>query len=189
MPVVTNGAEAYQGDQLLAEREYVGLVQEELRRLQVGSSVLGSHPGLGLALLSLPDVAVAVAGLRSDPALAEAASQTRQAQGQPPVQGTVSIGDLDLLLYALRSRIREAHDGWVPALGKNRLLGRIQGSPYIKGGVGEPSPAAPLVIRPPGGQGPRGVLDTRLFSIRTSSAGSRHAVTGFAQQPRVTQGR
>jgi Subtilase family len=187
MPVVTNGAEAYQGDQLLAEREYVGLVQDELRQLQVGSSVLGSHTGLGLALLSLPDVAVAAAGLRSDPAMAQAASQAWQAQGQ----GTARIGDLDLLLYALRSRIREAHDGWVPALGKNRLLGRVQGSPYIKGGVGEPSLASPLTIPALSGQpGARvAVLDTRLFAhpdLIGRFAGN--AVTSFAQQPRATQG-
>src|SRR5215813_4348723 len=87
MPVVTNGAEAYQGDQLVAEREYAGLIQEELRRLQVASSVLDSHPGLGLALMSLPDAAASAAMLRMEPALVEAASRAWLAHGQPPDHG------------------------------------------------------------------------------------------------------
>jgi subtilisin family serine protease len=187
MPVVNNGVEAYQDNQLLVEQDYAGLVTEELRRLQIAASTLDTSGKLGLALLSLPDVATAAARLRADSALAGSASGARLTQDQ----SAAGVADLDLVLFALRSRLREAHGGWVPTIGKNRILGRVQGSPYIKGGVGEPAKAGPITIPPASGQpGARvAVLDTAIFAhpllVGRFIGGS---VTGFAQRPRTTQG-
>jgi subtilisin family serine protease len=144
MPVVNNGVESYRGDQLVVEQGYAGLVTRELRRLQIAASELDSDDRLGLVLLNLPDVATAAASLRSDPALGRIAGPGQQAPGQP----AAGLTDLDRLLLVLRDRFRQAHHGWVPTFGKNRILGRVQGSPYIKGGVGLPDPAGPFTSTP-----------------------------------------
>src|SRR6266487_6322660 len=108
MPVVRNGVETYQGDQLVVEQEYTGLVTEELRRLGIAASELDSNDRLSLTLLNLPGVDTAAAVLRQDSALVESASLAQRAQGQE----SASINDFDLVLSVMRQRMREAHDGW-----------------------------------------------------------------------------
>src|SRR5258708_11560362 len=139
MPVIHNGVEAYREDQLLAERRDAGLVQEGLRRLGIAASELESSTLLSLTLLDMSGVESAAAVLRMDSALVESASRAQQSRGQT----AAGITDMDLVLFAFRRSMREAHDGWVPTVGKNRILDRVQGSPYIKGGVGAPSRAEP----------------------------------------------
>jgi Subtilase family len=186
MPVVRNGVEAYQGDQLVVELEYAGLMQEGLRRLGISASELDSSAPLSLTLLSLSGVDTAAGLLRQDSALVESASRDQQAG-----QAAVSIGDLDLISFAVRQWMRQGNDGWVATFGKNRILDRVQGSPYIKGGVGEPDPAAPLSIPPVGQQtGARvAVLDTRLYAhpdLVGRFLGDSAAT--FGTEPLVTQG-
>src|SRR6266700_955324 len=41
---------------------------------------------------------------------------------------------LNLVLRTIRERCAERHDNWVPTIGKNRLLERIDGAGYIGGG-------------------------------------------------------
>jgi Subtilase family len=176
MPVVRNGVEAYQGDQLVAEQEHAGLVTQELRRLGIAASVLDSDDRLSLTLLSLSGVETAAGLLRSD--------------GNPATTGDpAGTGDLDLVLFTIRQRMRQEHDGWVATVGKNRIVGQVQGSPYIKGGIGVPDPAAPLVIpRPARLTGARvAVLDTALFAhpdLIGRFIGD--SVTGFGGPPRST---
>ncbi len=156
MPVVRNGVETYQGDQLVVEQEYTGLVTEELRRLGIAASELDSNDQLSLTLLNLAGVDTAAAVLRQDSALVESASLAQRAQAQE----SASINDFDLVLSVMRQRMREAHDGWAATVGKNRLVDRVQGSPYIKGAVGMPDPLVSLVdppaVVPPRGGPPRG---------------------------------
>jgi subtilisin family serine protease len=162
MPVVRNDVEAYHEDRLVVEQRHAGLVQEALRRRGIASNEADSSVALGLTLLQLPEVESAVAVLRQDSALVEAATRAQQALGHPAGQ----IGDLDLVLFMLRQSTREAYDGWVPAVDKDQVLDRVQGSPYIKGGVGIPQPIAPLSIPPVTRQGgPRvAILDTKLLA-------------------------
>lgn len=205
MPVVRNGVEAYQDNQLVAEQEHSGLVTEELRRLGIAASELDSDDQLSLTLLNLSGVETAAGVLRADSELVAAASQARQApgsstgsdlgtgsgSGQASGSGSARIDDLDLVLFTMRQRMRQAHDGWVATVGKNRIVDQVQGSPYIKGGVGVPDPAAPLAIPRPAGQtGARvAVLDTTLFAhpdLIGRFLGD--SVTAFGHQPRSTQG-
>jgi hypothetical protein len=162
MPVVNNGVEAYLGDHMVTEQRDSGLVQEGLRRLGIASGQLDSNASLSLTLLELPDVNAGAAVLRQDSALMDSASRDLRSRGQ----AAAPIGDLDLVLFSLRRSMRAAYDGWVPTVGKNRILDRVQGSPYIKGGVGDPRPVVPLSIPPVARQvGARvAILDTKLFA-------------------------
>src|SRR5437764_11689518 len=159
MSVVTNGLESYHSDQLAVERRDSGLVTEGLRRMGVTASEHASSGLLGLTLLDLTGTELAAAGLRQDPDLMEAAGQGRAG-------GAAVLTDLDMVLFALRRSLRATYHGWQPAMGKNRLVGDVQGSPYIKGGVGVPGKAGPISIPRPGPRlGTRvAVLDTGLFA-------------------------
>jgi Subtilase family len=187
MPVVRNGAEAYQDDQLVVQAEHAGLVTEELRRLGIAASTLDVSGRLGLALLSMAGVATAAGVLRQDSGGAMPAGPPGRGEGT----GAAGTSDLDVVLSTLRRRIASEHDGWVATFGKNRVLGRVQGSPYIKGGVGVPAPAGPVAIGPAGQQpGPRvAMLDTRLYAhpgLIGRFLGD--SVSAFGSQPRSTQG-
>jgi subtilisin family serine protease len=162
MPVVHNGVETYQPDQLLVEQRDSNLVQEELRRLGVAASQLDSSDALRLSLLGLSDVESAAAVLRQDSALVESASRAQESSGQ----AAAVVGDLEVVVFALRRSMRAAYDGWQAVVAKNQILGRVQDSPYIKGGVGEPDRADPVSIPPvPRQAGARvAVLDTKLFA-------------------------
>lgn len=178
MSVVTNEVESYQGDQLVVELRDTGLVQEELRRLGIGSGEIDSSDLLSLTLLQLFDVESAAASLRQDSALVEAATLDRRSRGQVGD----GIYDLDLMLFALRRSMRAAHDGWEATVDLNRILGRVQGSPYIKGGVGAPLAVGSLfmpAIPPPyikGSQG--GLLPVAPLSVPAAApqAGARVAI-------------
>jgi hypothetical protein len=187
MPVVRNGVEAYRSDQLVVEREYTGMVQEGLRRLGIAASELDSSAPLSLTLLGLSGADTAAALLRQDSALVAAAIAAQQAAGRT----AATISDLDLILSDLRQWLRDGNDGWLVTIGKNRILDRVQGSPYIKGGVGEPDPTAPLSLPPVAQQtGARvAVLDTQLFAhpdLIGRFLGDSTAA--FSTEPRATQG-
>ena len=90
---------------------------------------------------------------------------------------------LDHLLGAIREQCRVRYDGWIPTMGKNRLLQRIDGvsgyvgggggidgaSGYVGGGGGGLPTAADASALPPPTAGNAGrdvhvaILDTRLF--------------------------
>ena len=100
--------------------------------------------------------------------------------------------DLDLIIFWLRESFRSAYAGWVPIIGKNRVVEPVKGLPYVGGGgegdpylagvrdprstprangglsAGAPGPAAAPPVWPrraaSPGQGVHvGVLDTRLY--------------------------
>ena len=72
----------------------------------------------------------------------------------------------DDLLRTLYAHFREEYDGWLPTIGKNRIVGRVTGSGQLSwGGEGDPTPVAQLAGWPPrrsgAGRGVRvAILDT-----------------------------
>ncbi len=189
MPVVRNGVETYHGTRLVVEQRDAGLVQEQLRRRGFASHEADSSDALGLTLLELPEFDSAIVMLRQNSGLVQAAIQAQPAAGSDPAPTTV--GDLDLLLFAVRQLTREDYDGWVPAMDKDQILGQIDGLPYIKGAIGIPDKApAPLSIPPVTRQaGPRiGILDTELYA-HPDLIGRFEGHTGeFGPEPPDTQG-
>jgi Subtilase family len=166
MPAVQNGVENFNGNYLVVEQEHAGLVLAELQKLNFSPRQADSNDSLSLTLLELPEDSFeqAIAALRQDATLVEAASRAQQAPGL----NQVVLTDLDLVLFGVRQAIGDQYDHWVPAIDKDQLLDRVQGLPYIKGSVpmSVPAPAAPLTIPPAGRQvGPRvAILDTELYA-------------------------
>jgi membrane-anchored mycosin MYCP len=181
--------EEYEDNQLVVAIADLAAVRGALGSFPVGREE--RHERLSLALLTLQDVEAAARKLRADDSgLAARATEAKQLAGSP---NGIEPSDLDLLIFWLRAHFRSAYDGWVPTIGKNRVIDPVRGLPYIGGGGegnphfggfgdpgtspgvnGEtiavtPSPSA----QPPGwpprraaepGQGVRvGVLDTRLY--------------------------
>jgi hypothetical protein len=158
MAVVSEQGVTYEGDQLVLEQQDRDLVLQALQSwFHLTPAVLDSSPELGLAQVELPGLDAAVAQYQQDPA-AITPSATDQGQQAP----------LDYVLAELRARFRQHCHDWSPTLGKNRILDRVRGWPYLKGAVGDPrlSTASAVPIPPrtqPGG--PRvGILDTPIYA-------------------------
>lgn len=98
--------------QIVVGLAHVGLVQEHLRGLRVGSEVADRDPDLGLALLDLDQAGVA------------AAARDR-------ASGAAELDELLRLLYA---SFAPRYGRWVPTLGKNRVLEQVVASHTIGGG-------------------------------------------------------
>ena len=151
------GGASYSPDLVVAvehTREVVRALEDfGLRGVDVESS-----PALGLSLVGLPADAAAAATL--PPTIAERVEQKLLTSGRS------EPSDLDRLLTGLRVHFAESYAGWVPTLGKNRLLGGVVGGGKISHG-GALAPARSdqqLPAREPRpGRGVRvGVLDTAI---------------------------
>jgi Subtilase family len=182
--------EAYQEDQLAVALSDLDAVRGALHERAVGVAGQERSDRLGLALLTLTDVAAAAAKLRED----DSGMARRLTEAKPSAAGPerAEPSDLDLIIFWLRESFRSAYAGWVPIIGKNRVVEPVRGLPYVGGGgegdpysdrvrdprskphanagtsAGAPGPGA----APPGwarraaspGQGVHvGVLDTRLY--------------------------
>jgi len=164
--------EEYEDDQLAVAISDLRAVGDALAQRGVRVGHEEQDPRLGLALLTLDGVEAAVAPLRAN---------------------ATGSSDLDLLICWLREHFQSAYDGWVPTIGKNRVIEPVRGLPYIGGGgegdpyfggSGDPSTSSsanggtiPETAQPGGpppewpsqrdaqpGEGVRvGVLDTRLY--------------------------
>jgi|SRR5215472_5666650 len=180
-PTTVQGAiERYEPDQLVVAIPDLALVQGELGRLGVYCVQEDPDDGLGLALLTLQNVAGSPV-LRSDDTLVGRVYQAKW-HGTPPPGAEIS--DLDLLIYKLREGFSSEYRGWVPTMGKNRVIAPVRGLPYVGGGgEGDPAPSdgagnvrmsgplrgsgpqpwlLPRPTRP--GRGVRiGLLDTQLY--------------------------
>jgi membrane-anchored mycosin MYCP len=172
----TYGAvEDYRAEELVVALGDEDLVSKALDRLHV---VIGDDKEeddrLGLALLPLGNLTDAVKPLRQDDKLMDQAIQGKRRAGQPP---ETKLSDLDLLLSKLRMDFSSQYAGWIPEIGKNRLISPVRGLPYISGcalddpsQVGLDDPADPELGQWPAprptepGHGVRiGLLDTRLY--------------------------
>ncbi|HEX5496681.1 MAG TPA: S8/S53 family peptidase [Mycobacteriales bacterium] len=107
---------------------HLELVSTELRHLSVVAHERARDRTLGLALVDLVDP-VNPDGLR----------QNATIRRLDPGGGRVS--DLDILLAELRRRFAASHGGWVPRMGKNRVLHGVHGLEHVSGGgAGDPRP-------------------------------------------------
>jgi membrane-anchored mycosin MYCP len=201
--------EQYEDNQLAVAISDLQVVRDTLARLEVGVEAEEEDARLGLALLTLRDVAAAATKLRNRDSglpgrVADAKWHGRAPNGIEPC-------DLDLLIFWLRESFRYAYDGWVPTMGKNRVLDPVRGLPYIDGGGdGDPrfgglsdprvsssanggsSPEPPRLNAPrewkprkaQPGQGVRvGLLDTPLYPNEWLAGGYEAAPADLLQVP------
>lgn len=147
----------FEHKQLVVDLGALELVQAKLDSIPVRWNDVERNSRLGLALFKLDNV--------SD----VNAIQTEPAGGS----------DLDRLIRYLQNSFKKDYGGWTPVMGKNRLVGSVEGSPYTGGGQGLPQPYTgggqggpqqmPLSGRlPQRADSPihrvrAGILDTRLF--------------------------
>jgi hypothetical protein len=125
--------EKYEDNQLVVAISDCAVVRGALADLPVGAQDEDSDEGLGLALLTLRDVAAGAAALRArDGELAKRVREAKRPAGIEP-------SALDTLIFWLREHFRAAYDGWVPTIGKNRVIDPVRGLPYLGGG-GEGNP-------------------------------------------------
>jgi hypothetical protein len=202
--------ETYEENQLVVAISDLVAVRGALREREVGVADEQRDERLGLALLTLQDLAAGAAKLRAgDGGLVGRANQARRPASPP---GEIEPSDLDLLIGWLREHFRSAYAGWVPTIGKNRVIDPVRGLPYLGGGgQGDPffggrgdprttsrangatSAEAPRPsAAPPGwpqraatpGQGVRvGVLDTRLYPNEWLAGGYVAAAHDLLQVP------
>lgn len=150
------GPYPHETNQIVVSFPHLGMVTDELNRLNLGHHVARTSSLLDLALVELANPLAAAASLR----------ETAAVVGQQP-SPEAAIG---AVLDALRQLFRAKYAGWAPPMGKNRTVGRLHGvQAVIHSGGGDPTALkAPLTStpRPAGpGQGVRvGVLDTGLYA-------------------------
>ena len=181
--------ERYEDDQLVVAISDLAVVRGALTDLPVGEQDVDPSPELGLALLTLQDVASGAAELRArDSGLEERVKEAKRPAGSPK---GIKPSHLDILIFWLREHFRAAYDGWIPTIGKNRVIDPVRGLPYLGGGsdgnphfggYGDPKTSSAAnggtsvgphpETAPPGwpqraaypGRGVRvGVLDTQLY--------------------------
>ncbi|MET0763911.1 MAG: S8/S53 family peptidase [Blastococcus sp.] len=151
----------YKASELVVALEHADLVIATLGGLGVGLGTVERSDDLGLGLLRL----------RDDKAAAQMTEKIEERIGKEPAhdpEPRERPTELDRLLTALRRDFALSYAGWIPTLGKNRLLGSIEGGGQI-GHSGEDDPE-PTTWRMHGrtarrpGLGVRvGVLDTAVF--------------------------
>ena len=140
--------EQFHLDELVVALPHLGAVLAELGRLGAGPDKGEPDERLDLALVKLGATGQAVARLEAEDPEGFAAKrqevECERGQAPPPI---------DLLLWGLRERFRGMHDGWIPTMGKNRVLRPVTGEYVIGGGdEGRPRPPGEYVI---GGGGER----------------------------------
>jgi len=146
--------------EILVALPHLSQVMAVFRDAGLQPAVSAKSEALDLGLLTLPDERSAADRL--------AEHVERKLAGRPhrPVPAAGEDNDTNRVLLALRSYFASEHGGWAPTLGKNRLIGGVEGGGIVShGGGGSPEPASgPLPARGAGpGQGVRvGVLDTAL---------------------------
>lgn len=202
--------EAYEEEQLVVALSDLAVVRGALRAGAVGVAGEERDERLGLALLTLSDVAAGATKLRQDDS--GLVGRVRAAKRPAPQAETAEPSDLDLIISWLRECFQSAYGGWVPTIGKNRVIEPVRGLPYVGGGgEGDPyfggvhDPRSRSVansgtsavspgpsVAPPGwprraaspGQGVRvGVLDTRLYPNEWLAGGYVAAAHDLLQVP------
>jgi hypothetical protein len=150
---------------LVVALEHVDLVVETLRGFGVGLEEVERSDDLDLALLRLAN----------DEDAAKRLEDALEELRKPPATETVPdpdprdpITNLDRFLKALRKYLALRYAGWTPTLGKNRLVGRVEGGGQIgHSGESDPKPSgwrpAARVASGPGLGVRVGVLDTAVF--------------------------
>jgi hypothetical protein len=148
--------EVFQPDELVVDLADLDVVMKQLDDLGLNPQETRRNTRLRLARVQLSDLS----GLRAKPSMQAAIVQAKESR-----KGTILADEEVALLDALLVKLRDG-DGPIPTLGKNRLLGGVEGSPHVGGGVGAPRVLDGGFELPERPKGPRvrvGLLDTRLF--------------------------
>jgi Subtilase family len=121
-------------DQIIVDLNDLAGIQQVLDSSRVSWVRIEKCPRIGLALISMEDLGNIPAGYTD----ADAAS------------------DLDRLISYVKKRFADKHSGRAPDIGKNRLAGSIEGSPYTGGGISGPytGGAEPAAFTGSGKSGP-----------------------------------
>lgn len=176
----------YVKEQAVVALQHRYMVRDALRVLGVVATEVDSDPRLDLALLAVPGVSEVAQRLRehgfAEPAEGYPRSeidwrvvewgklaQEIEDQGRDPVS-------LDLLLQGLRKGFENRYSGWIPTMGKNRVVEKVTSAGGIPSRPGEPHVGGDGDVEPPRsyeawaardpGQAAGihvGILDTRLF--------------------------
>jgi membrane-anchored mycosin MYCP len=173
MSLESENGVCYESDQLVIELTNKDLVLGALRDWYgLSPELMDTSADLDLALINLPDLGPALARrpAAGTPATAVPGTPATAVAGTPARGGNAGgpAKPLDHLLNQLRADFRQRYHGWTATFGKNRLLDRVHGFPYLKGGLHDPvlATAADVQIGErtrPGG--PRvGILDTRIYT-------------------------
>jgi len=172
----TYGAiEDYQDNELVVAWPDCDVVTKALTGFDVKVSEQDHDERLGLALLTLDNVADAVKRLPGHADLVQRVKRAKWPSDLPERDGWPS--DLDVLLCALREVISARYGGWTPEVGKNRTISPVMGFPHVSGCLdGDPRQllfADPELIMDGQGWPPRptepghgvqvGLLDTRMY--------------------------
>jgi hypothetical protein len=123
--------EDYEDNELVVALPDCPIVTEALTGLGVKFPGPDRDEQLGLALLTLDNVADAVKGLRGDAGWVERVTKAKWPGGLPQRDGGPS--DLDVLLYALCEGFSARYSGWIPEVGKNRTISPVMGFPHVSG--------------------------------------------------------
>ena len=155
---------------LVVASEHVEAVRGMLRDLRVEFADVADSDDLGLTLLDVPDEAAAakevVTHLREKSKQSDAGGRAAKAAVQQ-IQAAHVTG-LDAFLRGLRAIFAGRYQGWAPTLGKNRLLGNVEGGGgHISHAVANPAlstwrPDPELRGTAPGLGVRVGVLDTSI---------------------------
>ncbi|WP_152186338.1 S8 family serine peptidase [Segeticoccus rhizosphaerae] len=151
--IVRGQQQRFYGDHLVVGLPHLGLVLHQLDTWGASPRVADEDERLGLALVCLePSAAVSKVRRQFRSWVNEAVARAEDAGAE--------AADLDLTLVCLRRLFAQRYAGWLPALGKNRLLERVTGSSVV------PVGSSPGDVLPRGrfpGNGARvGVVDSRL---------------------------
>jgi hypothetical protein len=131
-PMIQGVIERYEDDQLVVAISDLAVVRGALTDLPVGEQDVDPSPELGLALLTLQDVASGAAELRArDSRLEKRVKEAKRPAGSPK---GIAPSDLDTLIFWLGEHFRSAYDGWIPTIGTNRVIDPVRGLPYLGGG-------------------------------------------------------
>jgi hypothetical protein len=103
-------------DQIIVDLNDLAGIQDLLNSSHVSWERMEKCPPLGLALITLGDLGNIPAGHKDRKAHSE----------------------LDRLISYLKKSYRKKHGGRTPLIGKNRLAGSVEGSPYTGGGISAP---------------------------------------------------
>jgi hypothetical protein len=156
----------FESSDLVVALEHADLVAETLVGFAVGFEEVDRSDDLGLALLRLADDRNAAASVVRALGMFRKSIAAEPAPDPDPRDPRT---DLDSFLRALREYLALRYGGWTPTMGKNRLVGRVEGGGQIgHSGEDDPEPfAGPLpgrLARRPGLGVRVGVLDTTVFS-------------------------
>jgi hypothetical protein len=177
-------------DELVVALPYERLVRDRLRQWRAVPVMTEQDvdPRLGLARVRIDPVAAAgyLRASRQDWAVK---ALNRIEQDRPEAL------ELELVMACLRGYFAMRYDGWVPTLGKNRVLSRLTGSYVIDGGGTRrgPVPVPHYVIDGGGGPGePRSETAAGVIALRGRAPGSGVRVgvvdTRLGQHPWLSGG-